>query len=261
MPNANCLIKFSPHYRRDAFEQGLKRTGYALTTSMVPTSRNDVMVVWNRMRGSQEQACEAWERQGGAVIVAENGYLQKGHGLTYAMSLGHHNGAGWFPVGDEDRFGRLGFEVKPWRVKGSEIVVCAQRGIGSKMMASPSGWAEHVASRLRTFTKYPVRVRHHPGLRTTTLDLVKDLANAAACVIWSSGAGVRALVEGVPVIYGAPRWICSEAATTLDFLHAPILSDPGEARATALHRMAWGQWSPEEIAAGTPFDLLKERRK
>lgn len=254
---ATCLIKTSPHYRREAFEKGLKRAGYTLTTSMVPAKPGDALVVWNRMRGSAEQACERWEQAGGVVIVAENGYLQKAHGEMYALSLGQHNGAGKFPVGSEDRFSKLGFEVKPWRTGGREIVVCAQRGIGSRLMASPPGWAEQTAMKLRSLTKLPVRIRQHPGL-TACVPLERDLEHAAACVIWSSGAGVRALVEGVPVFYAAPHWICAWAAWPLREFGVPPIPF---GRQWALNTAAWGQWHHEEIASGEPFVRLKEMRK
>jgi hypothetical protein len=56
--------------------------------------------------------------------------------------------------------------------------------------------------------------------------------------IWSSGSGVRALVEGIPVRYFAPHWICEGWRGN---------------RVEALQRMAHGQWGFEEIATGEPF--------
>ena len=68
MNQATCLIKPQPEYRRKAFEEGLKRAGYKLTTSMVPGKPGDLLVVWNRMRGASEMMCERWEAAGGLVM-------------------------------------------------------------------------------------------------------------------------------------------------------------------------------------------------
>jgi hypothetical protein len=256
-------IRLEPHYRRAAFESGLKRVGFVLTGEIQPRGPEDWLVIWNRKRGGEEQAANAWEQRGGTVIVAENGYLAKTEKTHYAISVHGHNGSGWFPVGDEDRFTPLGFEVKLPRVGGYEIVVRAQRGIGSMMMASPPGWAEKTACKLRTLTKMPVRVIQHPGNFKPRVPPTIDLSDTVLFVTWCSAMGVLALVEGIPCWYGAPRWVCSEAANRFP-TGLSLLSDvarPTEhQRKAALHKMSHGQWRHEEIATGEPFARIIERR-
>lgn len=199
-----------------------------------------------------------WEQRGGTVIVAENGFLAKTEKTHYAVSVHQHNGAGYFPVGDEDRFSKLGFELKPWRANGTEVVVRAQRGIGSTLMASPSGWAEKTAKHLRTLTKLPVRVVYHPGDKHKAQHDAIAMKHAAGLVTWSSAVGVRALVEGIPVWYGAPHWICSAAASRLkDF---PVAVRDDSLRLTALHKMGQNQWHYDEIATGLPFARILESK-
>lgn len=253
-------IRKEPHYRRQAIESGLLRCGYELHTRWPHLiSKRDLLVLWNRKKGAEETEAEDWERRGGSVIVMENGYLQKVDKSMYAISVGQHNGAGWFPVGDEDRFSKLGFEVKPWREDGEYVLVCAQRGIGSKLMASPPGWAEKTAKQIQKITKLPVKIRQHPGNFVAKVPLVQDLAKAESCVIWSSGSGVRALVEGVPVVSTAPHWICDEAAVS-QWIHTDnyVARDNRE---RALHRMSHGQWAVNEIASGEPFARILEGLK
>jgi hypothetical protein len=252
------MIRPEPHYRRAAFDDGLKRAGYKLTPIPRPESRDDLLVMWNRHQGANEQQALAWEAAGGTVLVIENGYLQRVDKSMYAISVGQHNGAGWFPVGDEDRFSKLGFEMKPWRKGGTEIVVRAQRGIGSKLMASPGRWAETTANALRARTKLQVRIAPHPGDKGKQEVDARNLVHAHALVIWSSAMGVRALTEGIPVFQCAPHWVCAGCATTL-YGFPNVTNHNDEARRDALHKMSHGQWSPEEIATGRIFATMREQ--
>jgi hypothetical protein len=267
--NAYCLVRAAPVYRRDAFLAGLKAAGLNVC-SRIPDrglGRDDLLVIWNRY-ADNDLLARRFEANGGRVVVAENGYLgylgrsHRPHDPSgrrmYALALGDHNGRGRVPSGS-GRFHELAIEVKAWRDQGSKILVCAQRGIGSPGRASPPGWAEQVAKEIRRARNVPVVVRPHPGDADPKVSLEEDLAGAAACIVWASGAGVKALVEGVPVFYACPWWICSAGARTyagpmsLDF---PMRNDLQ--RAAALERMAWAQWTCDEIASGEPFRRLLE---
>lgn len=245
MSIAVITIRSEPHYRRAAIESGLKRLGYAFADQRSrPAAPADLLVLWNKKAGADERAADEWERAGGTVIVMENGYLQKTDKTTYAISTHGHNGAGFFPVGDEDRFSKLGFPILPWQAaRAGYTLVCAQRGIGSTMMASPPQWAEKFAKKLQ-MSGTPTKIRPHPGNFAAKTPLLTDLVGAASVAIWSSGAGVRALVEGYPVYHTAPHWICESWKLT--------------DRQPALNRMAHGQWHHEEIATGEPFARMRD---
>lgn len=253
---AHNMIRPEPHYRRAAFDEGLKRAGYTLTPAVYPQP-GDVLVMWNRHRGANENRALEWEAAGGIVIIVENGYLQRVDKSMYAISVGQHNGAGWFPVGDEDRFSKLGFELKPWRTNGTEIVVRAQRGLGSRLMANPPSWAENTANALRAIAKLPVRVVPHPGDKGKQEADARNLEHAHSLVVWSSAMGVRALTEGIDVAYCAPHWVCADAAPR-QWAHIgePVYRNERE---SALHKMSHGQWSPEEIATGRIFATMREQ--
>lgn len=254
MPRALVLIKDSPHYRRDSFIAGLKAIGYEVVRRLVDPGPGDCLVVWNLM-GGNEKLADSFKARGAKVLVTENSYISPPGRQMYAVSLGGHAGAGSFPVGDGSRWQALGIEAKPWRKDGDHILVCAQRGLGSRQMASPHMWHQKAVARLQKLTKRPIRVRAHPGNKTGGVPLERDLKGAWACVVWSSAAGVRALVEGVPVFFDAPRWICAEAALPLrDWVEHPLTNDAW--REKALHRLSWGQWSPEEIATGGPLKAV-----
>lgn len=257
MKRAVLLVKASPHYRRDAFETGLKRLGFKIVDRILDPRPGDVMVTWNAPAGIEREIAR-YQKAGAAVIVTENGYLTPpGMPGLYALSRGGHNGAGVFPApADDSRWRALGIEAKPWRRDGRHILVAAQRGIGSREMASPHAWHLKTAQKLQALTKRPIVIRNHPGARTQGVrPLAADMRDAWAVVIWSSAVGVHSLVAGVPVFYAAPHWICSGAALPLSrfgmYAEAPMMDDA--ARAASLARMAGGQWTYQEIATGEPL--------
>lgn len=240
MPNAEIRIRREPYYRSEAITAGMRRLGYEIVPSVRPAPGN-VLVLWNRKTGRDDADATAMEKAGGKVLVIENGYLQKVDKTMYAVSLSEHHTGG--PVGDTDRFSALGFEIQPMRPVRPHrtVLVCAQRGIGSPRMASPPQWAEKWAALLRR-NPWPVRVRQHPGNFKPKVPLEDDLCGVDCVHVWSSNAGVLALVLGRYVVPYAPYWICEA------WFH--------KGREAELQRMAWSQWSPAEIATGEPFARL-----
>jgi len=261
---AVLTIRKEPVYRREAFEQGLKCVGFALGEFSMPADSSDWLVLWNRKRGADEARADAWEAAGGTVVIAENGYLAQVDKTYYAISVHGHSGSGWFPVGDEDRFSKLGFELKQRHpMQGDDIVVRGQRGIGSALMASPPNWARTTAVQIKQCgVTLPVKVYDHPGDKGKFEKDIAALKNAHSLVIWSSAMGVRALVEGVPVLRMAPHWICGSAVPRTERIgrfHNPSMPLIDE-RLAALHRMSYGQWHFDEIASGLPFARIIEHR-
>jgi hypothetical protein len=253
-------IRSSPHYRAEAFWSGLAAVG-AKVSKHLPSRflPGDVLCIWNRY-GANEALADQAEHQGATVIVVENGYLgADAQGRQhYAMSVGQHNGAGWTPPGDDSRLGMLGATLRPWRERGEHILVRAQRGIGSRLMASPRHWGERTVEELRRRTKRPVVLRQHPAVKPDQAPLQEMLRGAHALVTWASSDAGKALVMGVPAFYAAPHLICEAACRRLGHdIEDPFLGD----RVPALRRLSWGQWEVSEIAAGVPFRALLAGRK
>jgi hypothetical protein len=252
MSFAVVQIRPQPSYRRAAFEDGLRRIGYSDIRDYIcgrawPSGPDDLLVLWNLHRGPDETYARRWETKGGTVLVCENGYLQQVDKTHYAISVHGHNGSGWFPAGDgEARFAKLGFAIKPMHDYSDRLslktVVRGQRGIGSELMFSPPRWHHQIAAKLRAKGVKNVVVMEHPGDKRKLEADAEALKGAGRLVIWSSAMGVRALCEGVPVDYHAPRWICGGWKA---------------GREKALHEMACGQWHHDEIATGEPFARMK----
>ncbi len=261
MNRATILFREGLHYRIDAFAAGLKALGYETATKVTRNAApGDVLVIWNRMGEGHSRARE-YEAVGAKVLVVENGYLGKDFRgeQWFAMSLGHHNGAGKWPgtgvggagrpVGGPERWDSWGVDLAPWRKPGGECVVLAQRGIGEPGLRSPGDWTPMALAATRG------RIRRHPGVDGVGISLETDLVKASMVATWSSGAALKALVMGIPVFYGMPRWIGAPAARPLaTFREGPLRDD--ETRLAMFRRLAWAMASMSEIESGEAFKRI-----
>lgn len=255
-PIAYCLVRDRPHYRREVFKQGLERLGYTVKPRVDRRiDPHDILIIWNRYGNGAVQA-KAFERTGCPVIVTENGYLDmKDTSKAFALALDHHNGAGRWPQ-DLDRLDRLAVELEPWRDGSNGILVLPQRGIGPPGVAMPHRWQTDVMQRLRKIgVDRLARVRPHPGGNKRVKPLAEDLDGIGLAVTWGSGAGLKALCAGVPVMHEFKQWIGAPAAHFgVEAVHPPLTYD----REVMLRRLSGAQWSGEEIATGEPFKMLLE---
>src|SRR5688572_6655618 len=225
-------LRYSLPERRAAFERGLQRIGYRVEHRM-PDKPGGLFVTWNRI-GQANSVAKEFEKRGLPVLVTEN--ASWGGGFMgerwYHIARGRHNTAGMFPVGGPERWDALGVELAPWRTEG-ETVILAQRGIGSAPTRMPQGWPQRAQAR------YGGRVRIHPGTRPAKA-LEDDLDGAGRVVTWGSAAALQALRMGIPVTSEMPDWIGEQDNT-----------DSG--RLAMFRRLAWAQWTLEEIAEGEPM--------
>ncbi|MDX4957924.1 hypothetical protein [Delftia acidovorans] len=233
MKTAWLNLRYSIPERIEAFRLGLERHGFTVRHGISPApGTRDLLVTWNRV-GQVDQIAGRY----GQVLAAENAAW--GNGLAgrrwISLARDRHNTAGMFPVGGSERWDGLSVELQPWRTEG-EAVLLPQRGIGSAPTAMPRGW---LTSAQACFSG---RVRPHPG-RCGAKPLREDLAHCGRVVTWGSGAAVQALMWGIPVISEMPDWIGAQDNT-----------DAG--RLEMFRRMAWAQWTLQEVAAGVPFERL-----
>lgn len=251
---AACLIRDQPGYRREAFVAGLARCGIVATAEPDPSAH--LLVIWNRY-GSNDDLARRFERAGKPVIVAENGYLGRDWraGHWYTLALSHHNGPGRYPTeGGPERWDAFGVPLAPMREPAGNWLVLAQRGIGGPGVAQPPGWPEAAVLDLRKLGER-ARLRAHPGEHAPRITLDDDLRGVGCAVTWGSGAALKAMLAGVRVLHGLPRWIGRAAAQHWQ----PSLIPPPPAtdgRLAMFRALAWTIWECEEIAAGIPFQRL-----
>lgn len=231
-------LRYTITERVAAFRSGLERLGYEVVPGFTHSpDDHDLLCTWNRI-GAADSAARAFEARGLPVLVTENAaWGNRFAGADwYSLAVGRHNTAGRFPVGGPERWDAIGAELAPWRAGGEEVVILAQRSIGSAPVAMPRAWPDQARR------QYGGRIRRHPGTGPAR-PLEDDLLRAAGVVTWGSGAAVRALMWGIPAQSDMPNWIGEQDNT-----------DAG--RLAMFRRLAWAQWTLPEIASGEPFRRL-----
>lgn len=247
MPRAINRLRASLHYRREAFDAGLRAAGFDVVEQLPDPRPGDLLLIWNRYGGYHEEA-QHFERAGARVLVTENGYLGKAWrgGEWFALAQGHHAGAGRWHEGGPERWDGWQVEMAPFRHGGSEVVILGQRGIGEPGVRSPDRWAEGMLSITGTAGH---RIRPHPG-QGPAVPLAEDLADARCVYTWHSGAALQALMLGVPVWYCFPLWIGGRGGAPWDQMGRVDANRDEGARLAMFRRLAWAQWTLDEIKTG-----------
>jgi len=171
-----------------------------------------------------------------------------------------------------------GIILKPWRKKGSHILICCQRNGGWSMgKTSVVTWLAKVIIKIRQHSDRPIVVRPHPGdkdapsyigefhqagelanvgISAAGSSLVDDLKHCWAVVNHNSSPAVGAAIEGVPVFVTDPvRSQCREiAATDLALIEAPIMPD----RQQWLYKIAMSHWSFADWETGRAWAHIRQ---
>lgn len=240
------------NHKLESFQKGFIAASYEIGTNYSKPEKNDILLVWNTNHLNQPIRSH-FINAGARVVVAENGYIgndDSGRRLV-ALALNGHAGQGKWNIGKEKRHIYHNFEVKPWREGGKNIIILAQRGIG---IAKDLDWAHEAASFIKTRTDKNVIVRAHPGKKEHQIKnpLEPVLDDAYCCATWSSGAGIKSIAYGVPVMYYMENWIGGLAASFGFSLDNLYVYD----REPLFHAIGWAQWSIEEIESGKAFEEL-----
>lgn len=205
--------------------------------------------------------CWGWRRAlcypGKNVLVAECGYV--GDRLHW-KSLGWNglNGRATFPDGDGSRWPFP--KLKPWKRGGDYILLVGQvPGDASLMGVDIVDWANEAADALKVHG-LPVRFRPHPkaagvkipGVESIGGSLADCLNGAKWTVTFNSNTGVDAVFNGVPVV------TCDIGAMAWDVAgHWLADQPPMPEREAWARRLAYCQWTDDEIASGEAWDNLK----
>lgn len=230
-------LRYTVTDRLKAFVSGIERLGYKAEIGLPDRiGDRDCFITWNRINAGNTVA-QRFQDRCLPVIVAENAawgndFLGR---RWYSLAKYHHNTADRFPVGGHDRWDSLGVELVPFRQSG-ETVILPQRGIGSPPTRMPAGWQQDALRR------YGGRIRAHPGTKPSK-PLQQDLAHAGRVITWGSGAAVKALMWGIPVVSAMPNWIGQQDNTE-------------DGRLAMFRRLAWAQWQLSEIESGEAFSHL-----
>lgn len=154
-------------------------------------------------------------------------------------------------------------EMKPWReAKGDLVVIMGQVPTDASLRGlNFNAWLRETAERLQR-AGHRVGFRPHPNHRDTlhvrgveqlTGTMEEALARAKWVVTYNSNSGVLAVLAGVPTVSchrGSMAWEMTG--------HDPYLMPPTPDRTAWASRLAWTQWSMEELRNGDFWDHLKQ---
>lgn len=177
----------------------------------------------------------------------------------------------------------LGIDLKPWRLGGGKyILVCCQRDGGWSMGGlKVNVWLQHVIDQIRKFSKREIRVRFHPGDKSSTQwaalvrqwinsgqskyqnivisgarNLIDEFPLAHAVVGHNSSPTVASVIEGIPTLVTDPDQAQIKGVNQLKWedLDSPIAYD----RELWIRRIAQTHWTLDEVKAGLAWKHLRK---
>lgn len=187
----------------------------------------------------------------------ERGYLGDRFAWT-SIAWNGLNGRGTFPgyPDDSTRFAE-NFEMKPWKHDGDYVLMMGQvPGDASLRGRDLMPWYVDTAMKAQNAYEMPVKFRQHPqaarrGHRQSPKytdpsigDLSEALNGAAICVTFNSNSGVDAVLAGVPTV------VADEGSMAWDVAAHRVGDIARPDRQAWANRLAWKQWTMQEIASG-----------
>ena len=243
----------------------------------------DVAVIWSVLwQGRMEKNKKVWEdfrSQGKPVVVLEVGGLRRNH--TWKMAINGINRDADFAnqIYDDKRWPLFKLELKPWQQTGNVIVICGQHHNSEQWKGLPklNSWVEQQIKIIRKYCDKPIVIRPHPRnpfnfdekkyphVRVNLpkrdhstyddTDFKKILRSTWAVVNHSSNPAIEAVIHGIPVFVSESS-LCHDVGNTnvADILHPAM-----PARQNWANRMAYCEWTTEEIGQGLPWKRIRER--
>jgi hypothetical protein len=227
----------------------------------------DIHIMWSIKRPS----IISWSKvTGRSFLVMERGHVGDRMNLT---SCGWNGlaGRGRYPYPDDngkrwnDKYSSL---MKDWKYNknGYALVIGQVPGDASLygLQGGFESWSQTSTDFLRSigydvvYRPHPLVVKHSGGTfwapkkaKISTKTLEEDLDGASICVVFSSTTCVESVLYGVPTITtdeGAMAW----AVTSHKLMDVKTVQ-----REEWAYRLAWTQWSLDEIRSGLMWDYMK----
>lgn len=264
----------------DAFLKGAKRHGHE--TQVIPLTEGEPEV------GNYDVACfvgvksrelfQAHGRAGIPVLYFDKGYSR--HSRTdgvrgweyWRVAINAHQPTERLDRNmPGDRAARFGWESKPWRKRGSTIILAGSSGKYHDFygIRNPTHyWARKVED-IRDVSDLEIVYRPKPswreavpieGTRYSELPerLEALLAKAHVLVTHGSNCCFEAAMAGIPSIVLGEAVAKPISSTSLDDIVKPRLANDEE-RGQWLANLAWWQWNSREFYSGEAWEFLGEQ--
>lgn len=246
----------------EAFAAGIRAVGDEPVFRPDPVTRigADAVICWGWRKGQKLRAT------GANVLCAERGYLGDRSKWT-ALGWNGLNGLADFCIPkavSNQRFDQH-HSMQPWRRKAGEYVLIMGQVPGDMSLRGKDlrPWYVRTAKEAADAYGLPVFIRPHPvavkrglwrspGLPVMAGSLDEALCGAHVVIVWNSNSAVDAVIAGVPSV------VMGDGAMAAPVCGRRIGDRLMPDRKEWAARLAWCQWTLEEIASGQPWALLRE---
>lgn len=246
---------------QEAMAEGLRKLGVEVSLGVSADPKIKYVACWGWRLGA------ALRQQGHEVLVMERGYLGDRFAWT-SLAWNGLNGRGTFPEYPDDggeRF-RKHYTLSPWKEHQGECAVIMGQvpGDASLQGRNLTPWYEATAVLAADAYSKPVLFRNHPvavqkghkiqprHTQSCIGELDEILNKAAVVITYNSNSAVDAVVAGVPAVAmdaGSMAW--DVTGRNVGDLIRPD-------RESWAYKLAWKQWSLDEIKSGFALKRLLE---
>lgn len=217
-------------------------------------------------------------RAGIITVYADKGYDRHSRsddirGWEYwRVAVGGHQPTSKFrPDYPGDRLAEMGWEFRPWRESGQQIVIA---GSSAKYHAfydlkEPTEWASKLVKAIEYENKREIVYRPKPSWKEAVpitgsrfspgSEKIADVIRYAHCLVThGSNACFEAMLMGVPTIVLGDAVMKPISSTDLADLESPRLASDGE-REAVLRFLAYNQWTLTEMLDGKAWPTIRRQ--
>ena len=186
----------------------------------------------------------------------------------WRVSIAEHHPTRWLYNGKakKDRWEKLGLKTEHWRGNGLQIVLAgsSQKYHDFYGLPDPTTWAKQVIAEIRKHSDRPIIYRPKPSwdgavpIEGTYYSDKNDninrvLLNSWALVTHGSNACFEAALHGIPSIV-----LGNAVAKPISSIDLAEIEDPRmEDRGQWLQRLAYWQWTEDEMARGSTWNFIR----
>ena len=156
-----------------------------------------------------------------------------------------------------DRWQQLGINIKPWKRRGSEILIIVPDEKPCKVYGTDSmSWLDQTVSIIKQHTDRTIVLRTRDPHRRNRKTFSEALVNTYAVVAFNSNAATEAVINGVPAFVTAPCHAAQPVASTdLTKIETPYYPDQDLVFKWACH-LSYGQFHIKELKSGVAQQML-----
>jgi hypothetical protein len=243
----------------------------------------DVAVIWSVLwSGRMQQNKKVWDffkKQNKPVVVLEVGGIKRN--VTWKMGINGINRDADFAnnLYDNQRWPLFDIKLTPWKQTGDTIVICGQHEASHQWQGEQpmSSWIESQIQQIRTHTDKPIIIRPHPrhnvsvneqkfknvNIKKPTFDnttyddtdFKESLKSTWAVINHSSNPALESVFAGIPVFVSASSLCYDVGGHDISNILKPAMPE----RIEWANKLAYTEWTVDEIRQGTPWIRIRER--